>query len=141
MKYAKRVLALTLVVLPVLAVAQLASTQRIVTQVPFEFMVNNKYVPAGQCVVQRAYENNNQILIVRSDKGKVGVFVMATNATTKRVATSYALVFRKYGDLRVLAGVKIAGSNATYELPKSKAELELAGNTVPTEEILLASLR
>jgi hypothetical protein len=50
-------------------------------------------------------------------------------------------VFHKYGNLRVLAGVKIAGSNSTIELPKSKAEIELAKNTVPTEEILLASLR
>lgn len=141
MKYAKRALALTLIVLPILAAAQLPSNQRIVAQVPFEFMVNNKYVPAGECIVERAGMSISHVLIVRNVAAKVGLFAPAASRDAKHVSTSYALVFRKYGDLRVLAGIRIAGSNATYELPKTKAELEVAKNAVPTEEILLASLR
>ena len=51
MKYAKRMLALALIALPILAVAQMVSSTRIVGQVPFSFMVGNKHVPAGQCTI------------------------------------------------------------------------------------------
>lgn len=140
MKYGKKMLALMLMATPIAAIAQLSSTQRIVAQVPFEFMVGNKYVPAGACTVQRA-NMNNDVLIVRNDVANVGFFTPTQPGSTRRAATSYALVFHKYGNLYVLAGVKIAGSTATIELPKSKAEIELAKNATPTEEILLASLR
>jgi hypothetical protein len=140
MKYAKKMLALVLMATPIVALAQLPSSQKLVTQVPFEFMVGNKYVPAGACIVQRA-DMNNGVLIVRNDAAKVGWLTPTHPGSARSVSTSYALVFHKYGNLHVLAGVKIAGSNSTIELPKSKAEIELAKNTVATEEILLASLR
>jgi hypothetical protein len=140
MKYAKKMLALALLAMPILAAAQMTSAERIVAQVPFEFMVANKYVPAGQCTVQRT-AIDNAVLVVRNEGAKVGLLTMTRPGSTKQAASSYALVFHKYGTLHVLAGIKIAGSTATYELPKSKAEIELAKNTVPTEEILLASLR
>jgi hypothetical protein len=141
MKYAKKMLALMLLATPIVAVAQLSSSQTIVTQVPFEFMVANKYVPAGECIVQRAGMNSS-VLVVRNFAAGRGAFSQTIPGDTKKPATAYALVFHKYGDLHVLAAVKIAGSSATIELPKSKAEMELqAKNVVPTEEILLASLR
>ena len=141
MKFASKILALALLATPILAVAQLASTQRIVAQVPFEFMVANKYVPAGECTVQRAGMDNS-ILLVRNFAAGRGLFTPTNPGSTKKAAANYALVFHKYGDLHVLAGIKIAGSTATIELPKSKAEKELqARNMVATEEILLASLR
>ena len=52
MKHAKRMLALTLIVLPILAAAQMASNTRIVAKVPFPFVVGDKHVPAGQWTVE-----------------------------------------------------------------------------------------
>jgi hypothetical protein len=40
--------------LPLLATAQLNSTQKIVAQVPFEFAVGSKIVPSGEWIVQSA---------------------------------------------------------------------------------------
>jgi hypothetical protein len=121
MKYAKRMLALTLIMLPVLAAAQLTATQKIVAQVPFEFMVANKHVPAGECSVQ---------------------FSMANPGETKNPASTYALVFHRYGDQYFLTGVKLAAERTTYRLPESKAEAEIRAQNVPaTEEILVASLK
>jgi hypothetical protein len=48
MKFATRILALTVTLLPILAAAQLGSSDKIVFQVPFQFTVANKVVPAGQ---------------------------------------------------------------------------------------------
>jgi hypothetical protein len=141
MKYAKKIIALTMLVIPVLVAAQLPTSQRIVAQVPFEFMVNDKFVPAGECTVQRAGATNN-LLIIRNLAAKVGVITASLPGSNKKAATSYALVFNKYGNQYFLAGVKVAGSTEIYRLPRSKAEAELlAQNTTPTDEVLLASLR
>ncbi len=141
MKYAKRIFALTLIVLPVLAAAQLSSTDRIVTQVPFDFMVGNKHVPAGECVVRSAFMGGNA-LVIHNATAKVSLFSSAIPAETKKAASVYALVFHKYGDQHFLAGLKLAGSKTTYRLPQSKAEAEILAQNVPaTEEILLASLK
>ena|ERR1700757_3237018 len=142
MKYAKKMIALTLVLIPVLVAAQLASDQRIVAHVPFEFMVGNKWVPAGECTIQRLDMNNHSTLAIRNVGAKIGLLTSTLPGSSKKAADTYALVFHKYGNQYFLAGVKVAGSRATYEVPKSKAEAELiAQNAAPTEEILLASLR
>ncbi len=52
MKHANWLVVMTLVVLSGMAAAQLIGSTRVVAQVPFEFMVANKSVPAGECVVQ-----------------------------------------------------------------------------------------
>jgi hypothetical protein len=141
MKYAKRILALTLIMLPVLAAAQLSSSQKIVAQVPFEFMVANKHVPAGECSVQLAIAGG-RTLMIRNVAAKVGLFSMANPGETKKAASAYALVFHKYGDQYFLTGIKLAAERTTYRLPESKAEAEIRAQNVPaTEEILVASLK
>jgi hypothetical protein len=141
MKYGKRMLALALVALPILAVAQMGSSTRIVGQVPFPFMVGNKQVPAGECTVQPATVGA-RILVIRNRDAKVGWFTPAMPDVAKKASDSYALVFHKYGDTAFLTGIKLAGDRTIYKIPESKAEAELrAQNVVATEEILLASAK
>jgi hypothetical protein len=142
MKSAKRMLALALTLLPMLAVASpLGSTEKIVAQVPFEFMVSNKVIPAGQCIVQ-SLPMNATALIIRNTAAKVSTFSMASPDESKSAASGSALVFNKYGDRYFLSGIKLAGSRNIYRMPESKAETELrARNTPATEEVVLASLQ
>jgi hypothetical protein len=52
------------------------------------------------------------------------------------------LVFKRYGGQYFLSGIRIEGSNITYELPASKAERELrAANAPASQTTLLASLK
>lgn len=140
MKRAKWMLALTLTVLPGLAAAQLNSGEKIVAQVPFEFMVANKIVPAGQYVVQSAPIGT--ALVIQNAGAKVNLFSAASLDEAKKASGSYALVFKKYGDQHFLWKIKIKGSRVTCRLPESKAEAELRAQNAPaTEEILLAYLR
>jgi hypothetical protein len=141
MKYAKRMLALVLISLPILAVAQMTSSIRIVGEVPFPFMVGNKHVPAGQYTVQPATEGG-PALAIRGVDAKSSLFTMATPTLAKKASGSYALVFHKYGDKAFLTSIKLAGDRTIYEIPESRAEAELrAQNVTATEEILLASAR
>jgi hypothetical protein len=134
-------LALTLILLPVLATAQLTSSQKLVTQVPFEFMVANKHIPAGECIVQSAVMGA-RTLLVRNVAAKISLFAPANPGETKKAASSYALVFHKYGDQYFLTGIRLAADRTIYRLPESKAEAEIRAQNVPaTEEILVASLK
>ena len=141
MKYANRMLALALISLPILAVAQMTSSTRIVGQVPFPFMVGNKHVPAGQYTVEPA-TNGGRTLAIRNIGAKVGLFTPAMPTLAKKASGSYVLVFHKYGETAFLTGIKLAGDRTTYQIPESRAEAELrAQNVTGTEEILLASAK
>jgi hypothetical protein len=139
MNYAKRMVVLTLVALPILAVAQMGSATRIEGQVPFPFMVGSKHMPAGKWTVELAGASG-RTLVIRNVAEKVSLFTPAAPNFAKKASGSYALVFHKYGDRAFLTGVKLAGDRTVYQIPESRAEAELrAQNATSTEELLLAS--
>jgi hypothetical protein len=141
MKYAKKILALALISLPILAVAQMVSSTRIVGQVPFPFMVANRHVPAGEYTVAPVTDGA-RILAIRSVGGRLSLFTPAMPTLAKKASGSYALVFHRYGDQAFLTGIKLAGDRTIYQIPESRTETELrAQNVTATEEILLASAK
>ena len=141
MKHAKWLVVVTLVVLSGMAAAQLIGSSKIVAQVPFEFMVANKIVPAGECEVQ-AITMDGKTLVIRNAEAKVGLFSPSSQWESKQGASHYALVFKHYGDRYFLSGIRLQGSKITYRLPESKLEAELRAQTATArEETLLASLK
>ena len=141
MKRAKWMLALALMVLPGLAAAQLNSSQKIMAQVPFEFVVANKPVPAGEYTIQPSVFEGSTLLI-RNTRASVSLFSAQMPSEDKTPAGSYALVFKVYGSQHFLWKIKVKGSRVTCRLPESKAEAELRAQNLPaTEEVLLASLK
>ena len=141
MKYMIRILALTLTILPLLAAAQLSDNDRIVAQVPFEFVVGARSIPAGECSVRLA-ARGWRTLMIHNQAAKMALFAPTSLDETKQASGHYALVFHKLADKYFLAEIKLAGSNAIYRLPQSKAEAELLSQNVTlTEKILLASLK
>jgi hypothetical protein len=138
MKYANKMLALMLFALPIVSVAQMAESTRIVGQVPFPFTVANKLVPAGQWTIEPAAQGS-RTLVIRNPRAKVSLFTPAAPTEASKASSSYALVFHKYGDRAFLTGIKLAGDRTIYQIPESRAEAELrAQNLTATEEILLA---
>ena len=133
--------ALTLTLLPLLANAQLSNTQKVATQVPFEFVVANRVVPPGMFVVETT-TIDARILSLRNRESKVNVYITASRDQMSTPAANYALVFHKYGDQCFLWGMKVKGSRTFYRLPRGKAEAELLARNAPApEEILLTSLQ
>ena len=141
MKHTNWLVVVTLVLLSGMAAAQLNSSTRVVAQVPFEFMVANKIVPAGECEVQ-AITMDGQTLVIRNAEAKVGLFSPTSQWESKQGASHYALVFKHYGDRYFLSGIRLQGSKITYRLRESKLEAELrAKNGAATEETLRAALK
>ena len=141
MKYAKKMIAVTLVMLPMLAVAQLPSNQKLITNVPFEFTVGNRVMPAGQWTTQVASRNDANLLLLRNVRAKRAVTSSSLPGESKIAPAKSALIFHKYGGSYFLVGIKVEGNQANYRIPESKAEAELRSENRPvSEEILVAWL-
>jgi hypothetical protein len=141
MKHAKWLVVMTLVVLSGMAAAQLIGSTKVVAEVPFEFMVANKIVPAGECFVEAA-TMDGKTLVIRNTEAKVALLSTSSQSEGKQEASHYALVFKHYGDRYFLSAIKLQGSNITYRLPESKVEAELRAQSMSaTEESLRASLK
>lgn len=140
MKHANSLVVVTLLALSGMAAAQLGSRSKIVAQVPFEFVVANKVVPAGEWAVRIAVNDGN-ILDISNGHKHAGVFSPSSRTEAKQPASHYALVFNQYGDRYFLSEIKLEGSKIAYRLPRSKAEAELRAQNVSTRvATLLASL-
>ena len=141
MKYAKRILALTLIMLPLAAFAQLSSEQKIVANVPFEFTVGNKVVPAGEWTTQRL-TINSRTLLIRNPQAGITVPAFTLPGENKTEARTCALVFNRYGNQYFLSEIKVQGDRGTYRIPQSRAEAELLSeNRAAATEVLVASLK
>lgn len=140
MKRASWILAMTVTVISGAGMAQTAGGSRMVTQVPFEFVVGNKIVPAGEWSVQSA-SIAGQELMIRNYNAKIGMYSTISQNEMKERAASSALVFKRYGDQYFLSEIRLKGSTKTYRLPESKAEAELRAQKVFSEKILLAAVK
>jgi hypothetical protein len=140
MKYSK-ILALTLIMLPVMAFAQLKPDQKIIVNVPFEFNVANKVLPAGQWTAHRQPMSDRELMMENID-ARVIVGSMTLPGESKMEPRTSALVFNKYGDRYFLSAIKVEGDRTTYRIPETKAEAELrAQNRRASEEVIVASLK
>lgn len=137
MKYAARILAVAVIMMPLLATAQLQDSHKIVAQVPFQFMTGNKVMPAGLFVVKAA-DRQGAVLLIDNAKADVSDYSLVSSNETQEGAPVNALIFHRYGNQYFLSGMALADSQMIYWLPRSKAESELRAQNTPTTERILA---
>ena len=141
MKSVKWMLPVTLMLLSGLMAAQSLTSSHIVAQVPFDFTVNNRIIPAGECTVQSA-DMDARVLTIRNVAATKGLFAPSSYGEQNESADSTVLVFKQYGNLYFLSEIRLEGSKRTYKLPESRAEAELRAQNAPaSEQSLLASLK
>ncbi len=112
----------TLSVIITLSVAVLAGLSRnLEANIPFDFMVNGKTLPAGRYVVEQGSTQN--VLMIRSweTKQAAGAVTMGCKANADGKPK---LIFNRYGDQYFLA--KVLSQAGGHEFLKSKAEREAA---------------
>ena len=109
---------------------------KIKAQVPFEFVANGTTMPAGECTIAMVV-NGRALLSISS--GKQHVFALPNPNQSSNARKQTALVFHRYGDRYILAGIKNEGGIG-YEVAASRLEGELRARNVPEEVFtLLAS--
>lgn len=93
-------------------------------QIPFDFQVNDKLLPAGEYVIRRDPQNP-QILLIQCPDKNIGITVHTILHSLSERPGKTSLVFKKYDDKHFLTEVKMLGLGEGYTLIKSKAERQL----------------
>lgn len=111
------VLALTAAVVS----ANAQSSNRVIADIPFEFNVGYKALPAGEYSVQAVATAGDALLIQSADR-KVSALRLS-QATERMKTKSHArLVFHRYGEHYFLAEVWTGADNTGRQLLKSQEE-------------------
>ena len=125
----------------VAAKAQTGGRTQLIANIPFDFNVGNKTMPAGEYTLSQVNPASDQaVLQFRSKDGHAGVMVRMASVIG-RAQESSKLIFNSYGNRYFFAQAWIDGDNSGLQAPKSRAERaverELAGNGRKTETIAL----
>jgi hypothetical protein len=104
------------------AYAQAAGPQPVVANIPFDFNVGSKTLPAGKYTITVVNPSSDRkVLQIRSSDGRS----TAITQTTEVIGTASEktkLVFHRYGDHYFFAQAKMAGDTMGLAALKSKAE-------------------
>jgi len=119
-----------------MGVASVGAQSRIGVDIPFDFMVAGSLLPAGTYEVRPVLQSSEAILI-RSENGKSSVMFLTIGVYAKREETP-KLVFHKYGS-RYFLNQLWDGSSIGHQLPKSRAEAELALQENGKRQVVLAA--
>jgi len=99
---------------------------KLTANIPFDFTVMDKKLPAGKYSIGRAQNSNGDLVIqiARAD-GSDSVTRLTIPVLTRDPVKQGVLVFHQYGDEYFLYEIWPAGGHTGRALPKSRAEREL----------------
>ena len=125
----------------VAAQAQTGSRTQLVANIPFQFNVGDKAMPAGEYTVSQVNPSSDHaVLQLRSKDGKNTMMIQMTNMIGKRNETA-RLVFNRYGNDSYFAEAWIPSDANGLRANRSKSERaarqELAGVKPATETVAL----
>jgi hypothetical protein len=123
------------------AQAQSSGRTQLIANIPFDFNVGNKNLPAGEyTLVQVNPTSDKAVLQIRSRDGSAGVLVQMT-ATRGPAEKSAKLIFNRYGDNYFFAQAWIDGDRDGLQAPAPRSERDrerrLAGVKAHEEAIAL----
>jgi hypothetical protein len=111
-----------------------ATANKVVANVPFEFSVGYKALPAGSYSVQSIISAGNGLLIQSAD-GKISALRLSEATPQIKEKSQARLVFHRYGERYFLAEVWNGVDNTGRQLMKSQEERAIAN------ELMLASAK
>jgi len=130
------VMVLSVAIVVVSARAQASSP--LLANIPFEFVVGDKTLPAGEYRIERMLSGNPKVLLIRSTDGRAHRTVMTMEVLANDWQAESKLIFNRYGNHYFLTQIWTQGDNSGRELFKSQRETELAGKEVKREVAVLA---
>jgi hypothetical protein len=106
--------------------AQTNGSRELRANIPFEFSVGNKTMPAGEYTVSFANPASDlKVLQLRSRDGGAGVMVL-TRSVIGKIQDSAKLVFNRYGDHYFFAQAWLPADNTGMQASKSRSEKQIA---------------
>jgi hypothetical protein len=136
--------ALVLLAALVVTSADARSSRSLVVEIPFDFHVAGRTLPAGQYVVERRTQSSADGLSLRSVNRDVGVFVLTSTVEAGERQSASRLVFTRYHNSYFLSQLWTSGEASGRELIKTAAERtkerELAKAGEKPERVALLAL-
>jgi len=108
-----------------MAGSAIAQTIHVRANVPFNFSVGNKTLPAGAYTIE-TISPDAKMLLLRARVGKPSMMVGSNTAEALKGAEKNKLVFNHYGSQYFLAEIWVEGATLGRQLPKTSREKELA---------------
>jgi hypothetical protein len=99
-----------------------AQNHEVRANVPFNFVVGSKQLPAGHYTLYS--ESSNMIMVQNSDQRRI-IILSRTEEADPRSGSSSVLVFDKYGDHYFLREIRCPSIALTVEIPSSKLERQI----------------
>ena len=119
------VLAMTLMVLAVGSAQGQSLASKLKVNIPFDFIVADKKLPAGEYSIGRAQiGSGDNVLLIRSTDQAANVSSLTSATQVSQPKEKGTLVFHRYGDQYFLFQVWPAGAYTGRVLPKSRLEIE-----------------
>lgn len=123
--------------------ASAQNSRSIVVNIPFDFNVKGKMLPAGDYVVTSASMADNTGLIMKRRDGQGNAIALTKSIESGKAQSESRLVFKRYGERYFLSQVWTSGSNLGRELYKTRqeraSEVELAKNNERPETVTLVA--
>jgi len=114
-----------------------AQTAALKANIPFNFVVTGKSLPAGEYAIQ-SLSTSERVLVIRgSDKS--ANMVMVSPCESAKPSDKTKLIFHRYGDCYFLSQIWTAGNSSGAELPQSPREAEVAMDFPLQQVVLIAS--
>jgi len=110
-------------------------TKKMKVTIPFDFLVGNKQLKAGNYVVQSWGTPGNGSFLFRSENGSSRQIVFAVPVETNKTGNHERLVFHRYGNEQFAAQVWFAGDEEGYELIPGAREKESAANRPVVDQV------
>lgn len=103
--------------------AQSLGGNRIRANIPFDFNVSEKKLPAGEYTIGRATNQSDDLIVsVNNREGRSQAIRLSNAVVRPRPRGKALLVFHRYGDQYFLFQIWPAGATTGRELRKSKSE-------------------
>jgi hypothetical protein len=131
--------------LAVAAKAQTSGRTQLIANIPFQFNVGNKNLPAGEyTVLSMSADSSIVVLKIQSRDGKASA-MLQTSTVEGKAQDSARLVFHRYGNRYYFAQAWTGEGGSGLVAQKSRAERatarEIAGIKMASESVALTARR
>ena len=115
-----------------------AQETRVKANIPFDFVVGNQALPAGQYTVD-SEGSTHQLIVIRSSDRKTAILSLTNSCSSSKPSDTSKLVFHRLAGRYFLSQVWAEGSSEGQQLQKSRIEVRLAKNSNARDEVVLAA--
>jgi hypothetical protein len=115
-----------------------AQETRVKAHIPFDFVVGNQVLPAGEYMVA-SEGSTNRAIVIRSNDRKTAILSTTYSCSSSKPSDTSKLVFHRLAGRYFLSQVWAQGNTWGQQLQQSKAEIEMAKNTKASADVVVTA--